>query len=508
MKKIFLSLLLVGGLLSSCDMDKTPVGTLDETTAIQSVNDCFRFRNGIYSSMRSLSTGAYISYSEIQMDMFQGLTSNGNRIGIIANGNILSSDGDIEAMWAGLYTRINNVNFFLEKASGVLENTEISETNAADIARYIGEAKFARAYYYYWLMDHFCGVYSAENGDKEGLGLPIVTVYNPTGDRSKYPGRSSMNDTYAFIDQDLTEAYDALVAYEAIDNSACAPNSAYVSTYTVDALRARLALLKGDYETAITKAETVINSQVYALAEGDDYTNMWETDESSEVIFSPFVNVDEVGSISSTGSAWLSIYGDNADYVPTYDALAMYEDGDVRFNAFFNVWNLSINGSTIPAFVFYKYPGNESLKIGTAMNLMNRPKPFRLSEQYLILAEAAAATGTQNKKANDALNALRAKRIAGYVAQEYTSVQLRDQIRAERTKELIGEGFRISDLRRWGLGFERNPSHPENPYIEDVLVVAGKALSYSAGDHRFVWPIPSAEMETNPQLAGQQNPGY
>ncbi len=508
MKKIFLSLLLVGGLLSSCDMDKTPVGTLDETTAIQSVNDCFRFRNGIYSSMRSLSTGAYISYPEIQMDMFQGLISNGNRIGTIANGSILSSDGDIEAIWAGLYTRINNVNFFLEKASIVLENTELTEANVSDITRYIGEAKFARAYYYYWLMDHFCGVYSAENGDKEGLGLPIVTVYNPTGDRSKYPGRSSMNDTYVFIEQDLTDAYAALAAYEEDDNSACAPNSAYVSTYTVDALSARLALLKGDYQTAITKAETVINSQVYALAEGDDYIAMWETDLSSELIFSPFVDVNEVGTISSTGSAWLSIYGDNADYVPTYDALAMYGQGDVRFDAFFNVWYLSISGTEIPAYVFFKYPGNESLKIGTAMNLMNRPKPFRLSEQYLILAEAAAATGTQNKKANDALNALRAKRIEGYVAQEYTGVALRDQIREERTKELIGEGFRMSDLRRWGQGFERNPSHPENPYIEDALVVAGKDLSYSAGDHRFVWPIPSAEMETNPQLAGQQNPGY
>ena len=36
----------------------------------------------------------------------------------------------------------------------------------------------------------------------------------------------------------------------------------------------------------------------------------------------------------------------------------------------------------------------------------------------------------------------------------------------------------------------------------------GNDLSYTAGDHRFVWPIPSAEIESNPQMEGQQNDGY
>lgn len=507
MKKIFLSLLLVGGLLSSCDMDKRPVGALDDTTAIQSANDCLRFRNGIYSSMRSLSTGGFVSYPEIQMDMFQGLTSNGNRIGSIANGVILSSNGDIESIWAGLYTRINSVNYFLEKASALLDNPDLDEASKVEINRYIGEAKFARAYYYYWLADHFCASYTAETGDTPALGLPLVTYYNPTGDRSKYPGRSTQNETYALIEQDLSEAYAALAAYEQLDNSACTPNSAYVCTNTVNALQARIALLKGEYATAIAEAEDVIASGKYTLATPDNYMEMWVNDTNDEIIFRPFADVTEVGGLSSTGSAWLSIYGNNADYIPTFDALIMYDNGDVRFESFFNVWYLSINGSEILSYVFYKYPGNEALKTGSAMNLMNMPKPFRLSEQYLIIAEAAAALG-QNDKANSALNTLRANRIVGYTETTYTGQELVLQVRDERTKELIGEGFRMSDLRRWGLGFSRNPEHPENPAIEDVLVVSGKNVSYAAGDHRFIWPIPSSEMETNPQLEGQQNPGY
>ena len=87
---------------------------------------------------------------------------------------------------------------------------------------------------------------------------------------------------------------------------------------------------------------------------------------------------------------------------------------------------------------------------------------------------------------------------------DYYDVRLKE----ERLKELMGEGYRMSDLRRWGLGFARNPEHPENPYIDPILLNTGKGLSYNAGDHRFVWPIPTSEIEANPQLDGQQNPGY
>ena len=91
MKKIFLALLMVGALVTSCDMDKKPYGSLDNDTAIQNLNDCRRFRNGLYSSMRSLTTGGYVNYPEIQMDMFHGVSNNGNRIGEFSNGNQLST---------------------------------------------------------------------------------------------------------------------------------------------------------------------------------------------------------------------------------------------------------------------------------------------------------------------------------------------------------------------------------------------------------------------------------
>ncbi|MDE6757553.1 MAG: RagB/SusD family nutrient uptake outer membrane protein, partial [Muribaculaceae bacterium] len=155
-----------------------------------------------------------------------------------------------------------------------------------------------------------------------------------------------------------------------------------------------------------------------------------------------------------------------------------------------------------------KFPGHPALKHppGT-VNLMNRPKAFRLSELYLILAEAAA-NNNDATTANAALNTLRSNRIENYVEASYSGQNLINEIRAERTKELIGEGFRMSDLRRWNQGFSRDYSHPENPAIEDILVPTGALVVYQPGDYRYTWPIPSAEISVNPQLKGQQNPGY
>lgn len=504
MKKIFLALLMVGALVTSCDMDKKPYGSLDNDTAIQNLNDCLRFRNGLYASMRNLTTGGYINYPEIQMDIFQGVSTNGNRIGEFANGNINSATRDIATIWGNMYSVINSANFIINKMDEMLASNEYSDTQLAELARYNGEAKFVRAYCYAWLMDHYCEAYTSATAQAAGKGLPLVTIYNPSGDNSRYPGRSTQDDTYSLINGDLTDAYNALVEYEKIDDTHVAPDASYLSSYTVLALQARIALQKGENATALSKAEQIINSGVYALAEIDDYETMWTKDESTEALFRPFMSSTELG--SSTGGAFLSSRLNEADYIPTYEMLSMYEEGDIRFDAFFTVWGLVVNGNTVQAYVFKKYPGNEALKTTATPNYVNMAKPFRLSEVYLIAAEAAIESNPT--LANKYLNDLRSKRIADYEAVAYSGPVLIQQIRAERLKELIGEGFRMSDLRRWGIGFQRNPEHPENPAINEILTPNGRNLSYPAGDHRFVWPIPSAEMETNPQLAGQQNPGY
>lgn len=503
-KKYFLAIVLAAGtFFTSCDMDLQPYGSLDDESAIQSVNDCLRFRNGLYSNLRGLTTGSYVYATDLQADQFQATIYYGNRMGFFSSGNILSSDGNITSYWAGLYSVINSANYAIEKMELMLDNETLREEDRQAINRYLGESKFVRAYCYNWLADHFCEKYSSETAQAAHKGLPLVTVYHPTGDAGTYPARSTQDETYALIDADLTDAYDALSAFEETDDSNLAPNSTYISSYVVLALQARIALSKGDNATALSKAETVINSELYPLTEITDYGDLWSIDEGTEVLFRPFMSATELS--NSTGSTYLSSDLRNADYIPTYDVLALYdEDNDVRFDTFFTQWRLTT--TQVPAYVFQKYPGNESLKTGTTPNYMNMPKPFRTSELYLIAAEASIDSNPT--LANKYLNDLRAKRIDGYKPVSYSGNELRDAIRSERQKELLGEGFRLSDLRRWGIGFERNPEHPESPDLSSILVTTTTSVSYEADDHRFVWPIPSDEIQTNPQMEGQQNPGY
>jgi hypothetical protein len=61
------------------------------------------------------------------------------------------------------------------------------------------------------------------------------------------------------------------------------------------------------------------------------------------------------------------------------------------------------------------------------------------------------------------------------------------------------------NLKRWED--DRNIGTAQVP----ALVYRGSdmsSLNKQITDTRCIWPIPKAEMDVNPQLKGQQNPGY
>lgn len=504
MKKIFLAIAMFAGLMSSCDMDKTPFGTLDDETGIEKLSDIESFRNNLYSSLRSKTAGSWVRSQEIQMDLFHGLKNNGNNDGDFSNGTMTSADQDVEAFWESTYSTINQANFLIEK----IDNFVAAGVPEADIIaynRYKAEACFTRAFCYTWLADHFCANITSANAQTPAMGIPLKLKYEPSADRSTYPGRSTLQETFEVIDNDLKIAYDGLKAWaEADAKNAPKQEDAYLSYLTVAAMQARVALLKGDNATAYAKATEVINSKVYELTDIADYGRLWSEDTGKEIIFRPVMTNTE-GLVSTGGTYYLSDNEESAYFIPTFDILNMYDDEDVRFSSFFTVYkSLKVDGQAYEAYVFNKFPGNEALKTGTQRNFCNMMKPFRLSEMYLIAAETASS----DNEAATYLNALRAKRIEGYENEPLSGQALKSAVRTERFKELVGEGFRMSDLRRWHIGFSRNPEHPENPSLIEIITSIGLNVTYVADDYRYVWPIPAVEIQTNPQLDGQQNPGY
>jgi hypothetical protein len=162
-------------------------------------------------------------------------------------------------------------------------------------------------------------------------------------------------------------------------------------------------------------------------------------------------------------------------------ALASNESGDRFASISFNPNNLVGNDN-----------GWSVVKYGTADQNNNNVLVFRLAEMYLIRAEARAQLGnvTGSNSAQSDINMLRGRANAPTIGSVNQS-QMLLLIENERRYELAFEGHRWYDLVRTGRASVVMP-----------------AFSSNWKNTYDLWPIPQREIQTNPALAGNQNPGY
>lgn len=502
----------MGALFTSCDLDQQPRGTINDNSELN-LEDVTKLRTGLYAGFRGATTGSYITIPDLMADQFNGTISNGNRNGSVANGTQTSSTGEFESLYNGCYGGITSCNYTIEQVEKLINSGLYTGEDLLMLNTYLGEAKFFRAYRYWYLFDHFCQKYSDDKAKTPALGLSLQTKYMPGGNTANYPGRSTMEETITLIKTDLADAYTALVAYEQLNSENKAPSANYLSSDVVKALEARICLNLGDYDGAIAAAEPIVTANTYPLSPASDYENLWSNDYGSELLFVPFANANEGGGVS-VYNTYNNVQADEtADYLPSQDVLLSYEEGDARFDAFFKGKQLKMETVNYLTFIFYKWPGNEALGAGR----LNAAKPFRASELYLILAEAYAEQGKNPDKGLGYLNDLRKARFVPEYYEELAlhGDALKKAVREERALELIGEGFRFTDLKRYGEGFSRDVDYSVIDQVadnatplENAMSVLGGRVKYIADDYRYTWPIPASEIDINPQLVGQQNPGY
>lgn len=485
---------------TACNLDLFPGSAINTKEAMESVQDCQGFRNGLYAGMKGVFTGSMIYCSDLQTDAFHAVKNFGNWGGEWYHYSVTPSVGEASAAWFGLYAQIANANFLIEGTQKLMNRGGFSEDDTALLQQYYGEACYIRAHLYYNLVNYFCEDYEPETAESV-MGVPVVTVYDPTPDASTYPARPSLQKTYNQILDDLAEA-------EKYVKTPGKGNSGYVTEDVVTALGARVALSMHDYETALGNAKSLIDGGNYQLvSDASAYAKGWINDDLKEETLWQVIMTgpDDLGSSYSyfihnpTGKEG----DDNPQYVPEQSVLDLYQkNSDIRYKAYFDTREISspVKGTLT---LFVKYPGNPKLFTGKASNYCNMPKVFRISEMYLIAAEAAAMTGQMDGVASKFLNDLRKKRISGYQDQSYTGATLMREIREERVRELFGEGFRLQDLKRWHMGFTRDEGQNS-----ELLEPGDRYLSCKrpADDPYFLWPIPTDEMQANPQM--KQNPAY
>lgn len=497
MKKILYTLIGIAGLsLASCDMDKYPYDKIPTDEALQTVSDFKNFRNGFYEYTQVLFTGDYVIQPEVQADGLNAVIDFSNTYGAWYRWQHTAESG---GQWSGFYALISNCNLVLEKGTSLMHT--FSEADQAILKHYLGEAYFMRALAYEELAIRFCKPYNASTAAND-FGVALVTNYAPSSQSSTYPPRSSLAKTYELITADL----DSAAKYITTPGT---QNSGYLTKDAVTALKARVALQMKDYTTAINIAKPLVDGDEYPLVTtAAAMTNMWTNDKSTEVIFQPAFISGQLG--SATGTVLIDKSGSNTkvspDFLPTKTVLDLYDQtNDLRFAAYFKKGSMNFSSGSPQLYYCVKYPGNPLYCTGNTQ-FINAPKILRIAEMYLILAEAYKESNDETN-ALAYLNALRSKRINGYANQSYSGTALTNEIRKERQRELYMEGYRLWDLKRYGTGLSgRTPQ--DGTYVYQNGGANSTEISKEANDFRFVWPIPTHEINANPQMKDQQNEGY
>ena len=484
---------------ASCDLNLVPKNAITYEPGqqiITSESDLNGFEANILACFRGLEYGVFDIASDVMSDYFNAASDFGNNYGAIhrTDDSFSASDYDTEDNWANPYSYIKNFNIFIEGAQSVPEGLEAK----AAIAR--GEAYTARAFAYLHLVRHFAKPYSA-NANTD-LGVPVVIEY----DQTARPERNTVAEVYAQIKSDLDSA---AVLLAGVSGSARAQKP---TIDVVNALYARYYLDIKDNANAAASAMKVINTGKYAISStAEEMWNEWRNDNGTEPILQFYASTQE-----GTGghSAYVNMSNDPEKglyfrpyFIPSEKLVASYEEGDLRFAQWFN-------GDTYPSFhnggwynepgnlqyyTFIKYFGNPALVSNPAIpNSSHAVKPFLISEMYLIAAEAYLNAG-QTEQAREQLNVLQTRR--GATPTSATA----DNIQKEWYRETVGEGLRMSCLKRWGQGYSERPSQPGAEFV----VATGPAYapkSMPASDYHFQWPIPTYDMQTNLNLV--QNDGY
>lgn len=492
------------GTVTSC-LEKYPGSAIPVQNSMKTFSDAEQHLIGIYASLKSgnLYSGSLALLPDIQADLVMASLTNNNPYPGIWEWDIRPTNEHIEGVYGALYSVIGNCNFYLDRIADVIAS-ETDEDNLETLDAYTGEVYAIRALCYSELIKCFCAAYPAADSDgsipddEAARNLPGVVL------RTKYfepepVKRASLYDSWQHVLDDLDRAEELLD--DGDDDPSASEDDVYdnyyISPAAVYAIRSRVALYMRDWEDAVTYSSYVIDNGAFALSgtsvnQTTGYTgfdSLWYYDTGTEIIWRiGFTGTSYGGAL---GTVFLNYTRDYTylypDYVPSEWVVGLYSSSDIRYLAYFA--DASVTGIQngysfeIPVPLVVKYWGNRSFTNTYQLYHVSMPKPLRLAEQYLIRAEANCRLGNTGLATND-LTTLSQNRGAGAVS---VGSDWMETISRERVKELYMEGFRLNDLKRWNMGFERTP----NSYSQ----TEGNDLEISADDPLFVWPIPQHEIE-------------
>jgi len=474
-KLILYALLLAG--LAGCKkfIDiAPPVTQLTEGNVYASDATAIATITGIYSILSSSVIGGNTGLSikgglaADEFTLFSGVT---NKELIAHYQNDLVSTA-AQSFGGGLW---RDFYYYIFRCNAAIEGLENSSTLTPAVQKQLlGEAKFLRAFFYFYLVNYY--------GD-ECLALGTDPQVNG------FLSRSPVGVVYTQIITDLKDAKD-LLSSNYLDGTLLNTTADKVrpTKLAASALLARAYLYNKDYALAKAEATTVISASPGLPALDNVFLK-----NSDEAIWQllPVVtghNTEDGWTfiIPASGPSNVNGYNGNPVFLSP-QLLNAFETGDQRKIK----WVKSIipTGSATTYYFPYKYKSATANAPITEYQMV-----LRVGEQYLIRAEANARLNLLNEAKAD-LNAIR-QRAGLPVTPANTQTEILNSILQERRVELFTEmSHRWFDLRRFGK-------------IDEVMnvVTPAKANGVPWRSYQQLFPLPFTDLERNPNLV--QNNGY
>ncbi len=536
----------------SQNLDLTPLDTISDATFWKTASDFKLGTNNLYLSLPAFDR------ADLESDIAFTYPNS------ISNGTYQTTE--TSGLWSTPYVYIRRCNNIIEKANLFSDNAEIQ--------RFVAEAKFFRAFNY-WNLFRLYG------------GVPIITKVLDTDSEELYTERAGRKETVDYILKDLKEAIEFLPE----QSSLSATDIGRITKGAANSLRARVSLFEGtwskyhsesganDYlDIAISASQSVINSSQYELYSGKGtesyrYLFIEEGDESDEAILDRRYQVDVF-------AHQFPYVLDQECYPPTKKLADMYlcKDGlPISISELFNGYGtmtseyenrdprmsmtMIIPGTktnrplyTDPVINYPFFPqrvGNTGYICYKYMSELKYDRPrdnsndydhhvIRYAEVLLIYAEAvferngSISDADLDKSINIVRNRVNMPPLTNQFIMN-NGLDMREEIRRERTIELALEGFRYDDLRRWKIAETEMPQAikginikvpdwqeaflddgVKNLYADEAwqnntdengFMISEKASGrYFDPEKHYLRPIPTKEVLINPNL--EQNPGW
>lgn len=502
-KLIFLVAMFVFLVMSSCRKlveSPIPSDSIAETSVYAVDATAIAVLDAVYISMNApdqpfqgnRSIGLLAGLSADEYTLYNGVTT--GTVFYYYRNSLSQALGTVSSgaeQWPILYNYVYKCNAAIE---GLNKSTTLTPTIKKQL---LGEAKFLRAFFYFYLVNLY--------GD-----VPLALTTDP--EVNNFLSRSPKTDVYKSIVVDLKEA-EELLSENFLSGTILTTTTERVrpTKWAANALLGRVYLYIGDWEKAENRTSLVINNTtLFGPLPGlnnvflkNSQEVIWQiqptdinfnTTEAKTLVIPP-TGLHPSGNPAYLSKQWLSIFESN-------DQRKFF--GNWVDTTIYKISNNPVIWDTI-AFC-YKYKKNEFdpniISTSTVPGYTKMSEYFmmlRLGEQYLIRAEARAKQGKLAEGISD-LDVIRERAGLQKIAITNPGISqsiLLDTILHERRVELFGEwGHRWFDLKRTGK-------------IDQVMSVHTPLKSNGSVQwqpYQALCPILLNDIRLNPNLV--QNPGY